>query len=114
MQEGVFEEAETPRVGRHAAAGGGAAVRGLAPAKASQASIAPMDYGNAVYRAASSARTWVASNATVPDQGTAALRENLGYVLQTCALMCVMAPDGVQGEAIVQAASTTLTPNRSS
>ncbi|WP_158692940.1 ATP-binding protein [Streptomyces roseochromogenus] len=40
----------------------------------------------------------------MPDKAFAALRENLGHVLQACALMCVLAPDGVQGDAVVRAA----------
>ncbi|GHE12059.1 AAA family ATPase [Streptomyces alanosinicus] len=43
-------------------------------------------------------------NETVPDEAAAALCENLGHVLQACALMCVIAPDSVQGETVVQAA----------
>ncbi|OIK02857.1 hypothetical protein BIV25_01245 [Streptomyces sp. MUSC 14] len=38
----------------------------------------------------------------MPDEAAAGLRENLGHVLQACALMCVIAPDSGQGEALVQ------------
>ncbi|GGW25097.1 ATP-binding protein [Streptomyces alanosinicus] len=43
-------------------------------------------------------------NETAPDEAFAALCENLGHVLQACALMCVIAPDAVHVEAVVQAA----------
>ncbi|MEU8976718.1 AAA family ATPase [Streptomyces monashensis] len=41
-------------------------------------------------------------NETVPDEAFAALQENLGYVLQASALMCVIAPDSAHGETLVQ------------
>jgi type II secretory pathway predicted ATPase ExeA len=37
----------------------------------------------------------------VSDEELSALCENLGYILETRALLCVLAPDGVHGEAMV-------------
>ncbi|MEW2122015.1 AAA family ATPase [Streptomyces sp. NPDC005474] len=40
----------------------------------------------------------------VSDEAFAALAENLGYILETRALLCVIAPPDVQGVAVVEAA----------
>ncbi|MFB6772679.1 ATP-binding protein [Streptomyces sp. NPDC056337] len=40
----------------------------------------------------------------VSDEAFAALADNLGHVLETRALLCVIAPEGVRGEAVVEAA----------
>ncbi|MEU6611581.1 AAA family ATPase [Streptomyces shenzhenensis] len=40
----------------------------------------------------------------VSDEAFAALAENLGHILETRALLCVIAPEDVQGNAVVEAA----------
>ena len=40
----------------------------------------------------------------VSDEVFSALAENLGHILETRALLCVIAPEDVQGEAVVEAA----------
>src|SRR5690348_7059577 len=40
----------------------------------------------------------------VSDEAFAALADNLGHILETRALLCVIAPEDVQGEAVVEAA----------
>ncbi|WP_105975683.1 AAA family ATPase [Streptomyces geranii] len=40
----------------------------------------------------------------VSDEVFSTLAENLGYILETRALLCVIAPEDVQGEAVVEAA----------
>ncbi|MFI1488036.1 hypothetical protein [Streptomyces sp. NPDC020747] len=40
----------------------------------------------------------------VSGEAFSALAENLGYILETRALLCVIAPENVQGEAVMEAA----------